>query len=554
MGHFCPLGSGSPKPCPVGSFLPEPGASSPSHCHPCPPGKYCVSPGASQPTGLCSAGFFCSGGAQSPKPRANSSLFSCLHEILEAFAMRTDTAFWMHNLSFFSNSTDSERGVSRMEVETAPQADSDHIVTHPPPCLQSPHYSCSTYRGDVCPRGFFCPLGSAYPQPCEAGSYCNQTGLDAPTGSCAAGYYCPKGSFNPRATLCPTGHYCPLGAPLPLPCPLGTLKSSRAGSTVEACQLCPPGHYCHQSGRAEPSGQCVEGYYCPEGQSSESPQQHICPAGHSCEKGSVSQSACPPGSYQLRQGQGSCQTCPAGFYCHHQGMTRPLLCEGGFYCPSGSADQRPCPAGTYGNMSGLVEEGQCSPCDPGMFCREAGRSFPSGLCAAGFVCAGKASEASPSDGLTGFPCPAGFYCSVGTSVPKPCPKGTFSEQSGLVDESQCRSCSPGFYCSETGLAAVSGPCLPGFYCLEGSHTAAPMSNISGSVCPAGHFCTEGSSVPSPCPRGSHQNETGGKSKDDCKPCPLGKQEVIPCELNSAKLALLGACTNPLALSENLLSV
>lgn len=51
MGHFCPQGSGSPKPCPVGSFIPEAGASSSSHCHPCPPGKYCLSPGASQPTG-----------------------------------------------------------------------------------------------------------------------------------------------------------------------------------------------------------------------------------------------------------------------------------------------------------------------------------------------------------------------------------------------------------------------------------------------------------------------------------------------------------------------
>lgn len=36
-----------------------------------------------------------------------------------------------------------------------------------------------------------------------------------------------------------------------------------------------------------------------------------------------------------------------------------------------------------------------------------------------------------------------------------------SEQTGLVDESQCRSCSPGSYCSEPGLSAVSGPCLPG---------------------------------------------------------------------------------------------
>lgn len=54
-----------------------------------------------------------------------------------------------------------------------------------------------------------------------------------------------------------------------------------------------------------------------------------------------------------------------------------------------------------------------------------GRTHPTGQCAAGFVCVGRASEPAPSDALTGFPCPSGFYCSVGTSVPKPCPKGTF---------------------------------------------------------------------------------------------------------------------------------
>lgn len=69
---------------------------------------------------------------------------------------------------------------------------------------------------------------------------------------------------------------------------------------------------------------------------------------------------------------------------------------------------------------------------------------------------------------------------------------------------------------------------PGYYCLEGSQTAAPISSVSGSVCPAGHFCAEGSSVPSPCPAGSYQNETGGKGEDDCKPCPLGKHEAGLC--------------------------
>lgn len=62
------------------------------------------------------------------------------------------------------------------------------------------------------------------------------------------------------------------------------LSGSVGGSTVEACKLCPPGHYCHQRGIAEPSGQCAKGYFCPEGQTSERPQQHVCSAGHCCEK------------------------------------------------------------------------------------------------------------------------------------------------------------------------------------------------------------------------------------------------------------------------------
>lgn len=163
-------------------------------------------------------------------------------------------------------------------------------------------------------------------------------------------------------------------------------------------------------------------------------------------------------------------------------MTLPLPCGRGFYCPSGSANQHPCPAGTYGNMSGLVEQWQCSACDPGMYCKGTGmmhpicltpidylsdirhrylscrqlqynfsniyqlevndssflnvklkiklclfegRTSPSGQCASGFVCVGGASEPSPSDNLTGFPCPPGFFCATGNSVPKPCPKGTF---------------------------------------------------------------------------------------------------------------------------------
>nr|XP_057935999.1 SCO-spondin isoform X4 [Doryrhamphus excisus] len=523
-GHFCPLGSQSTKPCPIGSFLPEPGASSPSHCHPCPPGKYCVSPGASQPTGLCSAGFFCTGGADNPTPQANPLLLMCLHEILDIYYPKKDNVSWLYNMSCFYNSCNAEGDSKWVKVEAPPRhSDSDlHIMTHSPQRLKSPHNgTCATYRGDLCPKGFYCPLGSAYPRQCETGSSCNQTGLEAPSEPCPAGYYCPSTSQDPHAHLCPAGHYCPLGTPLPVPCPLGTFQSSRGGPSRESCQPCPLGHYCHQRGLTQASGQCAGGYYCPPGQSSERPPQHICSVGHYCEKGSMEPKPCPPGSFQRMQGRDSCMTCPAGFYCSDQGTSSPRLCERGFYCQSASSHQRPCPEGFYGNLTGLVEDRQCSLCDPGMFCRGSGRTFPSGPCAAGYVCVGGASEPSPVDNQTGFLCPAGFFCSVGTFVPRPCPKGTFSERTGLVDESQCRSCSPGFYCSEAGLSAVSGPCLPGFYCLDGSQTAAPISSVAGGVCPAGYYCAEGSSVPLPCPAGSFRNETGGKGKDDCKTCPPG---------------------------------
>ncbi|XP_028320851.1 uncharacterized protein LOC114474630 [Gouania willdenowi] len=521
MGHFCPQGGGLPKPCPVGSFLPEPGAFSLSQCIPCPPGKYCLHPGAAQPTGLCSAGFFCSGNARSPTPQAEPSWLSCLIETLQNQTVKTDSTLWMENLSCFSSSAISMSDTSWIAGVLMPQADSERIVTCMAAPLKTPNTTCFTYSGDICPKGFYCPMGSAYPQLCEAGSFCNRTGLGTPSGLCAAGYYCPRGSSEPHQTPCPKGHYCPFRTPVPLPCPPGTIKSSVGGATVEACQPCPPGYFCHQGGGVETSGQCAKGYYCPEGQSSQTPQQHICSVGHYCEKGSVRQTPCSPSSYQSTTGQGSCETCPAGFFCQDQGMTQPLPCGRGFYCPSGSANQHPCPSGSYGNVSQLVEEWQCSPCDPGMYCEGVGRTAPGGLCAAGFVCVGGASDPSPSGDSTGFVCPPGFFCPVGTSVPKPCPKGTFSEQHGLVDRSQCRLCTPGFYCSGMGLNKVSGPCLPGFFCLEGSQSATPMSDKFGSVCPAGHYCAEGSVVPAPCPAGTYQNKTGGKGKDDCKPCPFG---------------------------------
>ena len=73
----------------------------------------------------------------------------------------------------------------------------------------------------------------------------------------------------------------------------------------------------------------------------------------------------------------------------------------------------------------------------------------------------------------GGPCPKGFWCPQTTSVPNPCPPGTYSDQEYLMSMSQCKACDLGMYCSEYNLTAPEGVCSPGFYCLNGSYTQTP---------------------------------------------------------------------------------
>ncbi|KPP71460.1 SCO-spondin-like [Scleropages formosus] len=441
-GHFCPHGSSAPVPCPAGTYLSDSGAPSWTHCLPCPPGFYCSSSGSTLPSGLCSPGYYCAGGASSATPLARTSHTGYLQDVtLSSRGTEHALRAWVHN-------------------ETV--------------------------------LGFYCPRGSAQPQPCDRGLYCDRVGLFTPAGSCAAGYFCPRGSTDPQASLCPAGHYCPLGTSNPIPCPLGTLRSSPGGSAEDDCLACPPGHFCAQMGLLSHSGLCASGYHCPGGQLSARPQEHICRAGHHCGEGSPVERSCSPGSYQASEGQEACDVCPSGYFCPEEAMKQPIPCQKGFYCPIGTTSQRPCPPGTYGNHSGMTKATDCTLCDPGMYCK----------------------GSAPSDGAMGDLCPSGFYCPVGSLAPSPCPRGFFSDQVGLSAPTQCWICPPGFYCSEPGLRSVSGPCLPGFFCLEGSESATPMAG----VCIAGHYCEGGSAIPKPCPPGTHRLEEGGKSREDCIPC------------------------------------
>ncbi|GFO49401.1 multiple epidermal growth factor-like domains protein 11 [Plakobranchus ocellatus] len=89
---------------------------------------------------------------------------------------------------------------------------------------------------------------------CDPGMYCNDTGLSSPVAQCDPGFYCPGGAdvSSPVSTPCPIGLHCPMGSALPQPCPAGTYANF---SQASDCQICPEGYYCVPEEVIE--GQCL---------------------------------------------------------------------------------------------------------------------------------------------------------------------------------------------------------------------------------------------------------------------------------------------------------
>ena len=134
---------------------------------------------------------------------------------------------------------------------------------------------------------------------CTGGSYCETTGLSAPTGLCDEGWYCPLGSSSPQTTRCQPGEFCPAGSVDATPCTSGS--------------------YCSTAELAEVTGPCLEGYYCTLGASVNNPTDgstgDVCPVGSYCPLGSGSPQSCAAGKFTNAEGNtqvSDCQDCTAG--------------------------------------------------------------------------------------------------------------------------------------------------------------------------------------------------------------------------------------------------
>jgi hypothetical protein len=343
--------------------------------------------------------------------------------------------------------------------------------------------SCTAGMGWHCPVGTSSPVGVPCPagrwsdeayyytdyyslRDCEMcppglyGTVVNATSQDvACTGVCSSvpGAYCGLGMSARNGSWCPAGQF-----------------SSRYNATV--CQPCPNGTYGATSGLASPtcSGNCSSGYTCPQG-------SNTATSGLACLPGQYS----PPGS-----GTGACQDCLGGYACPLKGLG-PLLCYPGSYAPPGVGACASCPAGVFGNASGLNSSSCSGPCRPG------------------FACA--------SGSVLGVACALGRYSLAGAVSCTACLIGTFGNTTGLTTAACSGVCPAGVYGNATALTspACRGPCSPGYACPANS------TNATVSICTPGKYSSGGLGVCSPCPVGVYGSASGLTSPACSGPCTAG---------------------------------
>ncbi|KAF6036715.1 hypothetical protein EB796_004987 [Bugula neritina] len=551
QGHYCLQGTGLDyTKCPLGTYSNMTSLKTASECLPCPAGQFCGSPGITAPSGT----------VQQP-----SVIVFCYS------SHDRNGVIWPHVLLFLSPFTGyyCTSGVDRPNPS----------VTNETVNCTCPEQSYFTGAGGICPNGSYCPEGSELPTPCEPGTYSDELGLSV-CKTCMEGHYCLLEADNFVSTPCPLGHYCPNGtqAATQYPCPPGTFNNRTHATSMSECVACTGGSYCEGYANPLPTGLCMAGWYCTSAaeRSNDTNNGGECQPGYYCPEGSMSPIACPGGEYcQFAGLEVPTGLCSPGYYCVSHSTTGTPdgsdLTEG-FYCPEGSDWPLPCPQGTYSDQTGLHNMSDCFLCDGGEYCAAFNMTSTSGNCTRGFYCTGAETVDNANRCPIGYycpertttpilcpsgtyqdeeekwsckECPLGYYCDnslgvveindtilcppgsfcpAGTTYSTEflCPRGTFSNATGLSDDTQCSPCSPGYYCGVAGSTSPTALCDPGYYCQENATTSTPNQGAEADVCPQGYFCPVGTSVPEPCVPGTYGDAAGLSNVSQCTPCTAGQ--------------------------------
>ena len=397
--------------------------------------------------------------------------------------------------------------------------------------------------------GYYLPEGAVAPVPCPQGTHSDPS-VDIMTSEsqcidCGIGTYCALGST--VATDCSAGTYNDLRKQAScMKCSAGTFQDWE-GST--ACKVCERGSYCHK-GAAAPLP-CAQGSFSSRTDLTAASECTMAAAGYFAPTGSVDQMPCAAGSFASAAGEGACTPCPAGSFQREAGATQCSVCIKGSYCPEGASAPLPCEAGSYSDATKhvLTSAADCIVCGPGSFC-PVGSSAPT-LCSPGLfndaerqsVCRRCPSGAFQSEigGTTCRACTRGFYCPEATSVPLPCPSGTYGASNGLHNRSQCTTTPQGFFsgigsttperCPMGSFASSSGqascaPCIPGTYANSTGSIMCPM-------CAPGHWCSADMQIP--CSENTYNPHPSVHLITNCTRCPErtsthGQSGVVSREL------------------------
>ena len=445
-------------------------------------------------------------------------------------------------------------------------------------CMTTPagYYSLSASTSySICSPGYYCLSGSSSPQqsPCPAGRYSADSGAEA-LSSCSAS---PVGTYSPVASssplTCPRGYYCIVSTAQPEPCRPSSYGATYGLRSADECTTCDPGSYCDGYGLQNPRGLCSPGFFCRSGSNSSAPSNFNstavqnanygrCPKGAFCGLGTITPQLCAQGTYNGNTGSktiADCTPCHSGSYTPSTGATSCITVAAGSFASIngiaiaiGATGTTTCPAGT----TSFIGASSCTPCASGYYALS-GASLCS-LVAAGYysstlggvacnggcpsytAClAGSYSSAGASECT---PCSAGYYSSSDAlSQCSACPVGAFAASAGATactlcvpgnynpstSQSACTPCPAGFACTVAGLTASDEICGPGFWCAKGAsqvNAYCTSSTCLGDygICPKGSYCPAGSFAPLSCQAGSYQNSIGQAA---CIQCPARHESL-----------------------------
>lgn len=300
--------------------------------------------------------------------------------------------------------------------------------------------------------------------------------------------------------ICPKGYYCPEGTAWPVVCPAGTYNLNVGETTVDGCTPCIEGYYCPNT---QDRTQCVGGEVCPEGVDNNLSVTNLSKpdAGYYSLDQYPDQIPCFFGTFQPAQGTNACGACTQGSQCDQTGLAAVVTCDKGSDCSqAGTIVPKQC---DYGMMldpanTNTPPNPNCIPCKEDNFCwdnaiieseidadnlvRDGGHGNmkTTGLCPSGFKCVSGANIIGPNfhfaDNPNHYMCREGYYCDntnyPNSAVEVQCPStangsGTYMPYEGAEVVGDCIPCKAGYECGSSGTSTPTN-CPAGFYCIEGT--------------------------------------------------------------------------------------